>query len=490
MSIFQSLLNNADDNVSLDSYIQKNYAQIEAFCSTRVDSQQIELDNFEQFVLFKTGVIEKLDYTKSYNRGFVYHLIDYCERFCSTSAIVQLYHIIQDNRLNIGSRLEASMLYLYNVPSNQTFVDRFNDICSKLQTAINEEDDNDKRAIASFLNYYSYVVYNTSEQFSSGVFLKYTNAIENDSFPFLKNDVIQECFALDYHKPEILYNIVQKKIDEILGRNEAFIIQPNRENDYLIESDTEYARILNNTPRTFQAIRNISVQQINQFENKDDIYYSLGRGVKILKEEAQLYSYLNSYGNMHEAKMLSALHKLPLEELEGKNIEIYDWACGQGLASIIFREFVENHNYNIYNRNIVLIEPSEIALKRAALNVRHFNGQCQIKTVLKDIDSITKEDLNCDSNSIKIHLFSNILDVEGFSMEHLISIIEQTQKGVNFFVCVSPYITDAKTARIDKFVQHFANQYNSYHLYFEIENQSGEWRNSWTRVIRLFRVNL
>ena len=490
MSIFQSLLNNADDNVSLDSYIQKNYAQIEAFCSTRVDSQQIELDNFEQFVLFKTGVIEKLDYTKSYNRGFVYHLIDYCERFCSTSAIVQLYHIIQDNRLNIGSRLEASMLYLYNVPSNQTFVDRFNDICSKLQTAINEEDDNDKRAIASFLNYYSYVVYNTSEQFSSGVFLKYTNAIENDSFPFLKNDVIQECFALDYHKPEILYNIVQKKIDEILGRNEEFIIQPNRENDYLIESDTEYARILNNTPRTFQAIRNISVQQINQFENKDDIYYSLGRGVKILKEEAQLYSYLNSYGNMHEAKMLSALHKLPLEELEGKNIEIYDWACGQGLASIIFREFVENHNYNIYNRNIVLIEPSEIALKRAALNVRHFNGQCQIKTVLKDIDSITKEDLNCDSNSIKIHLFSNILDVEGFSMEHLISIIEQTQKGVNFFVCVSPYITDAKTARIDKFVQHFSNQYNSYHLYFEIENQSGEWRNSWTRVIRLFRVNL
>lgn len=490
MSIFQSLLNNADDNVSLDSYIQKNYAQIEAFCSTRVDSQQIELDNFEQFVLFKTGVIEKLDYTKSYNRGFVYHLIDYCERFCSTSAIVQLYHIIQDNKLNIGSRLEASMLYLYNVPSNQTFVDRFNDICSKLQTAINEEDDNDKRAIASFLNYYSYVVYNTSEQFSSGVFLKYTNAIENDSFPFLKNDVIQECFALDYHKPEILYNIVQKKIDEILGRNEEFIIQPNRENDYLIESDTEYARILNNTPRTFQAIRNISVQQINQFENKDDIYYSLGRGVKILKEEAQLYSYLNSYGNMHEAKMLSALHKLPLEELEGKNIEIYDWACGQGLASIIFREFVENHNYNIYNRNIVLIEPSEIALKRAALNVRHFNGQCQIKTVLKDIDSITKEDLNCDSNSIKIHLFSNILDVEGFSMEHLISIIEQTQKGVNFFVCVSPYITDAKTARIDKFVQHFANQYNSYHLYFEIENQSGEWRNSWTRVIRLFRVNL
>ena len=67
MGIFESLFSAANDSVSLDSYIQKNYAQIEAFCSTRVDSQQIELDNFEQFVLFKIGVIENLDYTKSHN---------------------------------------------------------------------------------------------------------------------------------------------------------------------------------------------------------------------------------------------------------------------------------------------------------------------------------------------------------------------------------------------------------------------------------------
>lgn len=489
MSIFQSLLNNADDSVSLDTYIQKNYAQIEAFCSTRVDSQQIELDNFEQFVLYKTGVIENLDYTKSYNRGFVYYLMDYCERFCSESAIVQLYRIIQNNKLNIGSRLEAAMLYLYNVPSNELYVDRFNDICIKLQTAINEEDDDDKKAIASFLNYYSHVVYNTSEQFSSGLFLKYTNAIEADSFPFLKNDIIKECLALDFHKPKELYGIVQKKIDEILGRNERFDIQHNRENDYLIESDTDYARILKNTPRTFQDIRNIAVQQINRVENKDDIFYSLGRGVNKLEEEAQLFSYLSSYGNMHEAKILSALQKMPLDELNGRNIEIIDWACGQGLASIVFIEFIDNHYININSRNIVLIEPSEIALKRAALHVRHFNGQCPVKTVLKDIDSITKEDLNCDDNSIKIHLFSNILDVDGYSMEHLISIIEQTQKGINYFVCVSPYITDAKTARIDKFVQHFANHYNSFHTYWEIDNQKGEWENGWARVIRLFRVN-
>lgn len=489
MMFFELLLNNASDGASLDKYIQNNYAQIVAFFSTDISNQRIELESFEQFVLFKSNIIENLDFTKSYNRAFVYYLMDYCERFCSTSTIVQLYRIIGDNNLNIGSRLDAAMLYLYNVSSNQTFVDRFDGICNRLQTAINEEDDDDKKSIASFLNYYSYVVYNTSEQFSNEILSKYRYAVDNNTFPFLTNDVVRECFAFDIHDAEKLYKTVQNKIDGLLERGKAIDL-PVTKPDYLIETDTDYAEVLNKTQRRFKDIRNISVQKINQFENKDDIFYSLGRGAKILKEEAQLYSYINSYGNMHEAKMLSALQQLPLDELNGKNIEIIDWACGQGLASIIFIEFVENQNVNITIRNIVLIEPSEIALKRAVLNVRHFDGQCQVKTVLKDIDSIANEDLNCDSNAIKIHLFSNILDIEGFSMEHLISIIEQTQKGVNYFVCVSPYITDAKTARIDSFGQHFANQYNTFQTYLEIENRRGEWKNGWTRVIRLFRVNL
>ncbi len=485
MSIFQSLLNNANDSVSLDTYIQQNYAKIEAFCSTNVDSQRRELDDFDRFVLLKTGVIEKLDYTKSHNRGFVYYLMDYSERFCSTSAIVQLYHIIQDNKLNIGSRLDAAMLYLYNVPSNETFVDRFEDICQKIQTAINEEDDTDKKAIASFLNYYSYVVYNTSEQFSSGLFLKYKNAIETDSFPFLKNDIIQECLALDFHKQEELYSIVQKKIDAIFGRNEKYTIQPNRENDYLIESDTDYARILEKTLRTFQAIRNVSVQQINQFENKDDIYYSLGRGVKILEEETQLFSYLSSYGNMHESKMLLALHELPEEELEDKNIEIYDWACGQGLASMTLLENKANLNVEY----VTLIEPSEIALRRATLHVKHFKPQLNIRTVLKDFDSLSKTDVKSSIETVKIHLFSNILDCEKYNIDTLKRLISETQKGLNYFICVSPYITDVKTCRIDNFVSYFHNN-DSFHLYYRNDKIKGSWINGWSCVIRVFKVRI
>ena len=491
MSIFESLLNNAGDSTSLDLFIQKNYAQIVAFCSTSVNNQRTELYNFEQFVLIKSGVIENLDYSKSYNRAFVYYLMEYCERFCSMSAIVQLYRIIQDNKLNIGSRLDAAMLYLYNIPYNQVLVDRFEDICGKFQIAINEEDDDDKKAIASFLNYFSYVIYNTSEQFSTALLSKYSDAIQNNTYPFLTNVVIRDCLALDIHNQEGLYNIVQNKIDELLGRINEIAIASTVEDDSLIETDTDYVARLKSASQSFQAIRNISVQLINQYENKDEFYYSLGRGVKILEEEAQLYSYINSYGNMHEAKMLSTLQSLPFNELDGKNIVVYDWGCGQGLASVVLQEYINKYNdVNAMVGSVVLIEPSEIALKRAALHVRYFNGQCQIKTVLKDLDSLQENDLNSDNQTIKIHLFSNILDVEGFSMHHLISIIEQSQRGENYFICASPYITDAKTARIDEFVQYFAEKYDSYQSYLDVENQKGEWKNNWTRVIRVFKVEL
>lgn len=193
---------------------------------------------------------------------------------------------------------------------------------------------------------------------------------------------------------------------------------------------------------------------------------------------------------MHEAKMLSALQKFPFDRLINNHIEIVDWGCGQGLASIVLLEYLRNKNITLSIDKIILIEPSEIALKRAALHVRHFDKQCEKKTVLKDIDSVQFSDIQSNTNAIKIHLFSNILDVDGFSMKNLISLVERTQKGNNYFVCVSPYITDAKTARIDEFVHHFSSKYYTYQNYCEIDNQKGEWKNEWSRVIRVFKVDL
>lgn len=489
--MFQELYNVATDNNSLENYIQHNLSLILDFSSSDVFYQHAELENFEKFILLKVRVIESLDYNKNYNRAFVNFLMDYCVRFCSISAIVQLYRIIERNELNIGSRLQSAMLYLYNVPNNQTFVDRFDGICNLLQFAVNEEEDNDKKVISTFLGYYTYVLYSTAlhPQFIEQIQYKYKLAIQENNYPFLKSDIISECLSLGVTNVDEVCKTIQSKVDELLCGKERIIISPIVEDDCIIEQDTPYVELLANTERSFDMIRNISVQQFNMIENQDEIFYSLGRGVNVLQEEAQLYSYMSSYGNMHKAKMLSAFEEFPFDELSGNNIELFDWACGQGIASMMLCEHIERSCIPLNIERVVLIEPSELALKRATLHIKHYKNDCIVRTVLKDIDSITNNDICTSSNSIKIHLFSNILDVESFGMGHLISLIEQSLSGINYFICVSPYITDAKTARVDRFVHYFDYNYDTKH-YCNIDNQRGEWLREWTRVIRVFKVNI
>ena len=132
------------------------------------------------------------------------------------------------------------MLYLYNVPNNQVYVDRFDEICSKLQTAINEEDDNDNRAIATFLNYYSSVVYNTSPHahFAQDIISKVNASV--DTYPFLHKEDITESLSLDIYQAEIVYLSIQTTIDRLLGKQRRLIAI----NDvgFIIESNTHYAQ--------------------------------------------------------------------------------------------------------------------------------------------------------------------------------------------------------------------------------------------------------
>lgn len=486
MAVFSSLYNVASDQNSLSMFIQKNIDNIADFCSSTVNFQRVELDDFEDFVLFKARVIESLDYTKGHNRAFIYYLLDYCERFCSIPAIVHLYRIIQQHQLTIGSRLEASMLYLYNVPNNQQFVDRFDSICDKLQTAISHEDDDEKKSIATFLNYYSYVIFNTSThpQFAQELHSKCLSAIKNNSWPFLKNEVVQMCLSFGTSNPNSLLQFVQGQIDTLLGRKDKLEIKIETvADDCLIESNTDYASILAKIPPRFNEIRRISYQLINQYDNKDEIFDSLGRGVKILQEEAQMFSYLSSYGRMHEAKMKSALRHFPFDEIEG-NVDLVDWGCGQGLASMIF---IENKEGKAEIAKSTLIEPSTICLKRAALHVRHFIPNIPLKTINKDFDSLNSGDIKLNEKTA-IHLFSNVIDYEGYNLRHLEDIVSQSIHGKTYFICVSPYITDAKTERINSFERYFEHKFTSFKEIYSAENNAGTWEGTWTRVIRIFSV--
>ena len=487
--MFEQLIVNSSNAQSLGNFIGSNQLLIDEFINSSIENQRQQENLFQQFVLLNSRVqiMDSLDFTKSTNRAFIAILFDYAERVNAVAAAVQLYQIIQRHNLGIGSRLEATMLYLYNIPNNQVYVDRFDDICSKLQIAINEEEDDDKRAIATFLNYYSSVVYNTSPHITFAQEIISKVNVSADKYPFLLKEDITESLLLDINQAEMAYLSIQTTIDRLLGKQRRLIAI----NDvgFIIESNTNYAQLLSNCPKRFNAIREIAISQLQDIQNSDEVFRSLGRGVAILEQEEQLFSYMKSYGLMHKAKLLAAFSHFPFIEIKDKSIDIYDWSCGQGLASMVLLEYLREKNVILKIDRVTLIEPSEIALKRASLHVKHFDSEVRIRTVQKDMDSLEIADVSGIDGSIKLHLFSNILDVEAYSMQHLIETIKQGVKGNNYMVCVSPYISDIKTARFDSFVNSFSEM-PQFNMIIQDIASRGEWTNNWTKLIKTFKVVL
>jgi hypothetical protein len=241
--------------------------------------------------------------------------------------------------------------------------------------------------------------------------------------------------------------------------------------------------LLQNADNTFEAIRKISV---DQSDSDDTVFKSLSRGVAVLTEEKQLYAYMKSYGAMHFAKLNSSFPKLP-SDLFNQDIDIIDWGCGQAMATMTLVDYLLKNNIYSDLKNVILIEPSEIALKRASLHTQKLIKSAIIHTVHKDIDAVSHYDLSALSHKTKIHLFSNILDVDLFSLSKLLSLIDNCCSGENYFICASPYINDTKTSRIDSFVDYFRNK-GSFEEYLYVNSKSGEWDRNWTRVLRVFKT--
>jgi hypothetical protein len=85
---------------------------------------------------------------------------------------------------------------------------------------------------------------------------------------------------------------------------------------------------------------------------------------------------------------------------------------------------------------------------------------------------------------------SNILDMDVFSLRRLIENIELNFIGENYFLIASPYIDITKTERIDTFISHFEKS-PSFKTFEKITEKKGEWKGTnWSRVIRVFKVEL
>lgn len=212
---------------------------------------------------------------------------------------------------------------------------------------------------------------------------------------------------------------------------------------------------------------------------QDKLYQDLKRGKDILDDEMHLNMYLKSFGKMHKAKLEAAFDCLPdISSIFSEGIEIYDWGCGQGTASICLLDFLRSKNiaHNIIAIN--LIDPSIPATRRAR-EVLSCYENIRVNAVNKAFDDLDEQDF-VRSNHRKLHLFSNILDVDAFDLAQFTHLFQKSFFGSNYFVCVGPYYYNNK--RVDEFIA--ATDPDD--MYATFNKERGMWQNDWTISLRIF----
>ena len=256
-----------------------------------------------------------------------------------------------------------------------------------------------------------------------------------------------------------------------------------------IEEGTNYAYLIKALPTpTFSTIRKISKDFIIRLppEDCDQLHADLEHGVCLLENEATMSMYMYAYGNMHYAKLMRAFsHLNGVIDVES-DIEIIDYGCGQAIGSMTFIEYCLQNDIGISRiKQVTLIEPSMTTLKRGAMHIRKFVPDVEIVTVNKSLNDLAQDDIKTSEDLLKIHIFSNILDIEEIDIQRIAEYTSEKFNGHNLFVCVGPYYgTSFRSGQIPTFCSFFTEIFGGENIC--AENLDKEHFNGWTCQLQLF----
>ena len=254
------------------------------------------------------------------------------------------------------------------------------------------------------------------------------------------------------------------------------------------EEGTSYARQINKLrSHSFSDIRDISVRFIHEFDNEeiDELFEEINHGMDVLSTNEHLHAYIYYFGLMHEAKLNKAFLEIPKRFFKPSEIEIVDYACGQGLASLCFANFLEESGHGTRIKKITLIEPSTVALSRAALICHKVCPEALIETIASEFDDLDDDQISM-TEVPKVHLLSNILDMTCYDLNHFAKVINQVKKKGDLFVCVDPWYHDRKLDGRQRKLMRLLNGKEIYHNVFNKYQLQED--KTWTAYITIFRV--
>lgn len=231
---------------------------------------------------------------------------------------------------------------------------------------------------------------------------------------------------------------------------------------------------------SFMGMRNTAMSILpNARTELDKLYEDLNRGTGILDDDIHLNMYLRSFGKMHKAKLDAAFQCLPnCADIFSEEVEIFDWGCGQGTAIICLLDFLKEKNIEHHITKINLIDPSVPATRRAKDVIACFDRNIQVNIIDEVFDNLNDFER---SFTKKIHLFSNILDVDAFDLARFTSLFQRSFFcSYNYFICVGPYYSNNR--RVDEFVAAM----DPTEVYATFNKERGMWKEEWTISLRVF----
>lgn len=450
-------------------------------CQTPKDfSKYLESYYFEIEQYFNSLTLSELDALKFDIEDLLYDLMDASLVTKSNPQIINAFLLLLANSFeqanllgvitiiydylpesNTKKRLAAAKIYLKVNDISQDYHNSFDRVMPLLN--VDEADEEDVLPnIRAVENYFMTAMHNFSRIKNSELVNSFKELFSQykEQYNILNS---QEIFTLVKQVTIENYDEFYKqfRLDKTLKIvDKACVVDSHA----IVKENSEYSQQLYNLAnRNFYAIRQFSLDYIQNIGDQYELYEKLNRGKKIIDDPRLLYQYMFSFGKKHKEKLDDA-YKVIINKIKDEKINIIDWGCGQAFATMVLLNFARENNITLDIFNICLIEPSKITLERGLLHIDILKQkEYAIKAINSDIDCIKQSDLMFNNDYKTLHLFSNILDIDSFKLDNnLLQNISATFKNNNLFVCVSPKINDRRNNRLDLFYNYFNENFNTH----------------------------
>lgn len=452
-----TLIKNQND---FSLYLESCFIELEDFFQN-ISNENIQTIKFDIEDLLYDLLDNKLIQLKN-SKIINAFLILLAEKFIQTSLIGSIMIIsdyVDDTSTKI--RLDVVKRYLKINDISKDYFNRVDEILVSLDNSAKIDEYNTK-AIKSFLYFIKSALLQFQRVQNNSLFEMLISLIseKKKQIKFLQ-DVILKDFFENIHSLSIEKSLVLiDKTFESLNLKKSICTLDNLS---ITKENSEYSNTLYNLKNpTFDEIRSISYSYIKSIGDPLELYERLQRGEKIIDEEKLLYKYLVSFGGKHKAKLYSAYDEI-IEKLKTEKFDIIDWGCGQATATMLLLNYANERNIKLDIENITLIEPSSLALSRGLLHIDVLKqDNYKINAINSDLDCLDMNDFKACSKNKILHIFSNILDIESFSLD--LNFFNKVSKLLNkdsIFICVSPNRNDKLNNRLDLFYNYFDENFDT-----------------------------